>query len=182
MKKAKRKELKSLRDSLKNKDKLSAQINERFLLSDIYKNAETILLYYSVGSEVSTEEIYKRAMSDKKNLAFPLCISDDGLMEFFYIKSDSDLAEGMYGIKAPREYCEKFTGAENALCVVPALSFDKKGYRLGYGKGYYDRFLENFEGISVGLCYDATLSEALPTDKYDKKVNYLITDKKTYKF
>ena len=182
MKKAKRKELKALRDSLENKDKLSALINERFLSSDLYKNAQTLLLYYSVGSEVSTREIYLKALDDDKKVAFPVCVSDDGLMEFFYVKDDSDLAEGMYGIKAPREASEKFTKAENALCIVPALSFDKKGYRLGYGKGYYDRFLEGFEGISVGLCYEETLSEALPTDYYDKKVNYLITDKKTYKF
>lgn len=182
MKSEKRKQLKSLRNSLVNRENLSENIADIFLESELYKKAETLLLYYPAGSEVSTEKIFRQAMSDSKRTAFPVCIDTDGYMEFFYVNSENDLVEDMYGIKAPERKCEKFVGADNVLCLVPGLSFDKRGYRIGYGKGYYDRFLEGFSGISVGLCFEAMLEELLPTEVYDKKADYLITDKKIYKF
>lgn len=181
MKNEKRKELKTLRDSLKNRTFKDTLITESFLSSDIYKNAETLLLYYSVGSEVSTLEIFKKALGAGKRVAFPFCC-EEGIMEFYLVSGENDLESGRYNIRAPKKVCEKFSFSSNALCVVPGLSFDKKGYRLGYGKGYYDRFLAKFSGKTVGLCYEDLISEELPVDSYDKKVDFLITDKKTYKF
>ena len=182
MKAIKRKELKQLRNSLENKKLLSNLIEKSFVESDFYKNSEVLLLYYSVGSEVATDGIFRKALIDKKRVAFPVCVDTNGNMQFYYINDESDLEEGMYGIKAPKNHCKKFTCAENALCIVPGLSFDKKGYRLGYGKGYYDRFLGSFEGISVGLSFECLVCDALPTDEHDKKVDCLITDKRIYKF
>lgn len=182
MKKKLRAELKLLRDSLEEKDKLSDRICEAFIGSDLYENAETLLLYYSSASEVSTVKIFCKALSDGKKTAFPLCTDNQGTMVFYYVSDEKELKKGMYGIMEPPCENEMFSGAENCICIVPGLSFDKNGYRIGYGKGYYDRFLSDFNGISVGLCYEAMVSEKVPTDKYDKKVNYLITDKKTYNF
>ena len=182
MKKEKRKELKLKRDSLENREYLSSLITRSFLSTDIYINSEVLLLYSSSGSEVSTEGIFLKALEDKKKLAFPVCLNSDGLMEFYIVRDEKDLSEGMYGIKEPLSHCEKFCGGKGVVCVVPALAFDESGYRIGYGKGYYDRFLEGFKGISVGLCYDVMVEQELPTDNYDKKVNCLITDKKIYKF
>lgn len=182
MKKEKRKELRALRDAVENRQQLSAEIARRFFDTDLYKKARILLLYYSVGSEVSTRQLCLRALADNKEVAFPVCVDGDGYMEFFFIKDENDLSQGMYGIKAPREGCRAFTNEGDALIVVPGLGFDKSGNRLGYGKGYYDRFLEGFEGLSIGLCYDALVVDALPCDAYDKKVNCLITDKKIYKF
>lgn len=183
MKKILRKELKKLRDEITDKELLSDEITKKFLESDLYKNCDTLLLYFSVGSEASTEAIFNKALSDKKAVAFPVCTDSAGKMEFFIVKSEADLTEGMYGIKAPKAYCKLFENSVNALCVVPGLSFDKLGYRIGYGKGYYDRFLENFKGVSVGICFEELVRESLPADDaYDKKVNCLITDKKIYKF
>lgn len=182
MKKVLRKELKANRDSVENKDKLDSVITEKFISSSLYKNADMILLYYSVGSEVSTHQILKKAADDGKSLAFPVCTDSEGTMKFYIIKDEKDLTEGMYGIKSPNADCTEFIESKNALCVVPAIAFDKKGYRIGYGKGYYDRYLASFNGITVGLCYDQLVRDSLPHDIYDKKVNYLITDKKTYNF
>lgn len=182
MKKQKRSELKRLREELGDKELLSLKISQAFLTSELYKNAETLLLYYSVGSEVSTADIFKTALKDKKRVAFPRCIDDEGFMEFYYVRLESELTEGMYGIKEPSSGCERYSFSDGGLCVVPGLSFDFYGYRIGYGKGYYDRFLSQFKGIAVGLCYDALVSESLPRDKYDKNVNCLITDKKIYNF
>lgn len=183
MKKELRRLYKIKRDSLQNRDKLSEKITDKLLRTEEYKNAETVLLYYSVSSEVSTKGIFKKALSDGKKVAYPLCIDDKGLMEFYFVTGESDLVDEMYCIKAPdKEKCQRLTSTDDTLCVVPGLSFDKNGIRLGYGKGYYDRFLSHFKGISVGLCYESTLSEKLPQDENDEKVNLLITDKKVYKF
>ncbi len=181
MKSELRKKLKERRDSLVNKQIYSEKITDLLLASSFYKEAETVLLYSSSGSEVPTNEIYKACLKDKKRIAFPLCIDKNGIMDFFIVDSENDLTDGVYGIKAPSEWCKRLIDDERCLCVVPGIAFDTRGYRLGYGKGYYDRYLENFTGVSVGLCYSELLNENLPADIYDKKVNYLITDKTIYK-
>ena len=177
-----RKELRNKRAALENRGLLSEKIAKEFLSTDLYKNSEVILLYYSTGSEVGTQRIFYKALKDKKKTAFPVCLDTNGEMEFYYVSDAAQLRQGMYGIMAPKCDCKEFTNCDNAVCIVPGLSFDKRGYRLGYGKGYYDRFLEKFNGVSIGLCFDAMLEESLPIDKFDKKVDYLITDKKIYKF
>lgn len=182
MKAAKRKELREKRASLENREYLSNMIAEGFLSSQLYREAEALLLYYSVGSEASTERIISTALCENKKVALPVCIDTDGIMEFYFINDLSDTEAGMYGIKAPKSTCEKYTEHKNSLCLVPALAFDTRGYRLGYGKGYYDRFLDKFDGVSVGICFEAMLEDILPTDKFDKRTDYLITDEKIYKF
>lgn len=180
MKKELRKKFKEKRNNIDNRAFYDKKISDLFLSSSLYKQADAILLYSSSGSEVSTDEIFRRCIMDGKKTAFPVCLDQNGLMEFFEVRDDKDLKEGMYGIKEPTDNCQKFIPDENTLCIVPGLSFDKQGYRLGYGKGYYDRYLEKFKGISAGLCCSELLSESLPTDIYDKKVSYLITDMKIY--
>lgn len=176
-----RSEFKKLRNSLENKTEKSYIIQKSFLASSAYKNADTLLLYSSHSSEVSTDMVFRQAMLDSKKIAFPRCIDGNGIMEFYVVNGENDLEADMYGIKAPAEGCKKLTDNKNAVCIVPGLAFDKKGFRLGYGKGYYDRFLASFEGISIGFCYEETVTDRLLTDKYDKQVNFLITDKSTYK-
>lgn len=182
MKKQKRAELKKSREMLENKELLSKKITDAFLSSELYKNADTLLLYHSVGSEASTADIFRAAVSDGKRTAFPVCVDSNGAMTFYYIRNESELVDGMYGIKEPCKGCEEYDFSHSGVCLVPGLSFDREGYRIGYGKGYYDRFLDKFNGISVGLCYESLVSESLPRDAYDKKVNCLITDKKIYNF
>lgn len=182
MKKEKRKQLKLLRDSIEDRALLDAKITDTFLSSDLYKNADVLLLYYSVDSEVSTLQIFRHALECGKKTAFPICKDREGTMSFFLVDSEKDLTEGMYGIKSPSDKCTEFTFSKNALCIVPGLSYDKEGYRIGYGKGYYDRYLAHFSGTTVGLCYEQLVCDKLPRDIYDKNVNCLITDKKTYNF
>lgn len=181
MKSELRKELRKIRDDLPLKEEYSKKITVALLSNDIFINADTVLLYYSSGSEVSTIKLFEECIKERKTVAFPRCIDKNGTMDFFIVKDENDLEKGMYNIVAPKEHCEKLIPGKKALCIVPGISFDKKGYRLGYGKGYYDRYLSRFELTSIGLCYDGLLSEALPADVYDKKVDYLITDKKIYK-
>lgn len=175
-KKTLRKRYKSLRDSVAHMQLQSDNMYSVLIDSDIYINADTVLLYWSHGSEVRTHRMIDKALADGKAVALPRCLDSDGNMQFYLIKSLSDLSDGMYGIKEPETdiVADDFTC--DSLCVVPGLSFSYEGYRLGYGKGYYDRFLDTFKGLSVGLCYKECLTDYLPTDRYDKKVNYIISN------
>lgn len=179
MKSELRKKFKTHRNNIIDKDNKDLSICNNFLNSMLYKNANQILCYASLNNEILTDIIIERALEDNKKIALPLCEDLDGNMSFYYIKSLSDIKAGAFGIREPdSSKCFKVNNFDDAICVVPALSFDDKGYRLGYGKGYYDRFLEKIALISVGLCYNDFLSSKLPVDKYDRKVNYIFTEDK----
>lgn len=75
------------------------------------------------------------------------------------------------------ERCRLVTDYSRGLCIVPGLCFDAEGYRLGYGKGYYDRFLSAFRGVTVGICYTACTQWRLPHGRYDRQIQLLITEK-----
>ena len=155
---------------------------ERFLNSEFYKQCDELLIYVSFDIEVGTLDIISTALNEK-TVYCPRCVAGTNIMEFYRVKGFNDLSEGSYGILEPctgEAPVESF--GKNALCVVPGLSFDEKGYRLGFGKGYYDRFLSEFDSISVGLCYESCLSEALPTDKFDICVDHLITENRCFSF
>ena len=179
-KKSLRSEYRKIRTSVYGRGTKNKAITESVLNSQQYKKADKIFAYWSVDSEVDTHEIIVKALSDGKEVALPKCTDKNGNMKFYYIASLSDLVDGMYGIKEPPEdfIAEDYT--KNSLCIVPALAFDNYGYRLGYGKGYYDRFLERFKGISIGLCFSDCLCEKLPRDSYDKKADYIVTNEKIY--
>lgn len=177
-----RRTFKKIRDDLPLRKEKSEIICSSFLESDIYKSCTSLLLYSPIGSEVDTSLILNKALLDGKRVAYPLCLDKCGSMEFYYIQSEADLHEGTFGIKEPCADCDKAVHDSLTVCLVPGLSFDLFGARLGYGKGYYDRFLNSFCGISVGLSYDECIFDSLPFGEHDKKVNYLITDKSIYNF
>lgn len=173
-----RAEYKIKRKNILDKALLDCQIQDNFLNSDIYKNASTILCYCSLDDEISTDRIIKKSLDDKKIVAAAKCLDTNGNMEFYIINSFNDLFSGSYNIREPKDYCKAVIDFENSVIVVPALCFDTFGYRLGYGKGYYDRYLQNHSLISVGLCYNSNIISQLPTDKYDKAVDYIVTQNK----
>jgi 5-formyltetrahydrofolate cyclo-ligase len=179
-KKSLRIEFRQIRASLSHRDTKNKAIKDLVLNSRQYRNADIILAYWSVDSEVDTHGIITQALSDGKQVALPKCTDKDGNMRFYYISSLSDLAEGMYGIKDPPENCPAEDFTKVSLCLVPALAFDEEGYRLGYGKGYYDRFLGKFKGVAMGLCFSDCLCGNLPRDSYDKKADYIVTNEKIY--
>lgn len=166
------------RKSLCDKTVLDKHICENLLTSEFYMNAEKVFFYAALPDEINTDLIISDALSRKKIVALPVCTDKSGNMEFYQILSLSDLKTGLYGIREPdTTKCKKIDQYNNALCVVPGLSFDLSGYRLGYGKGYYDRFLKNFGSLSVGLCYNAFIqNKLLPRNEFDCSVDYIITE------
>ena len=173
-----RKFARAKRNSLENKEELSKDICNNFLSSDEYKNCKAILCYVAFNGEVDTSLIISRALSDLKTVGVPVCLDKNGKMEFFKINSLDDLHKGTFGISEPDCREEKrITDFEDCVIVVPALCFDKSGNRLGYGKGYYDRYLQNHSLISFGLCYNRLIVDYVPSDAYDRRVDFVVSEK-----
>ena len=180
-KKALRKHFKEIRLSMSAEERKQADVavQQAFLDSEEYKSCTTVLAYVSSDIEVSTAEIVRKALKSKIVLC-PRCEKNGNIMYFYRINSTYDLKEGRFGIFEPDESCEKYCVFDNALCIVPALSYDKDGYRLGFGMGFYDRFLADYNGMKLGLCYDNCMSESFYHDGYDISVDKVFTDKNIY--
>ena len=142
-----------------------------------YQRNHTLLTYVSTPIEVDTRRIIAQALEDGKKVAVPRCVPGTRKMEFYYIHSLEELKPGMFGVLEPdHETAELFTDYDHGLCLVPAFSYDWNGFRLGYGKGYYDRFLSQFNGNIVGICYSSCVQRTLPHGKYDRPVELLVTE------
>lgn len=162
--------------SLDYRRSLDFEIESRLLCSLEYSKADIIFTYVSLDPEPDTKGIIHAAFVNGKKVAVPKC-TGKGVMEFYFIKSPSDLIEGKFGISEPdTQKCKKATPTEKSLCIVPALSFDAKGYRLGRGGGYYDRFLKDFKGKSAGFCYNSFLRLSLPQESFDIPVDIIVTE------
>lgn len=139
-----------------------------------FKNAESILLFASVGSEVDTWELFRESIKQNKKVYFPKCI-DGEKMVFLRAVSKEDFTDGKYGIPEPTGDEEYTPHSQSDLAVIPALSVGRDFSRLGYGKGYYDRFLKDFKGISICPIYPQLLCRGVPTDKFDIPLKIIIT-------
>ena len=153
----------------------SDRIFSQLINSTVYKTAETVLIYVSVGSEVHTLNIIEHSLNNKKKVAVPVCVDNE--MMFYEITSSDDLCEGKFGIPTVDiTKSNEVTDFRNSLCIVPALCFDINGYRIGYGGGYYDRFLSKHPVKTVGLCYERCICDNILIDEFDYPVDYIITE------
>lgn len=142
-----------------------------------YQRNNVLLIYVSTPIEVDTFRIIRQALEDGKRVAVPRCVPDTRNMEFYYIDSTDELSPGMFGVLEPAVNSERlYKESDGGLCIVPAFSYDWRGYRLGYGKGYYDRFLSRFEGNMVGVCYSECVQRSLPHGRFDRPVELLVTE------
>ena len=164
------------------KQLLDENIRHNILNSVSYKYADVVLMFYPTQYEIDILEVFERAKKDGKRVAFPRCVSK-GIMKFYFANGIEDFEKNSYGINEPETCCEEYkTGsAKHPLCLVPCLCAFTDGTRLGYGGGYYDRFLSHFEGISMCVQYERHLFEGIPFEKrYDKKTDILVTEKAVY--
>jgi len=177
VKKQLRQELKLKRKEIADKADKDKAVCKNLLNSNDYKQADTILFYAALDDEINIDDCITEAIDEGKKVALPVCTDDAGHMDFYYINSLEDIKNGSFGVREPDILNSvKVTDFENAVCIVPAIAYDTLGYRLGYGKGYYDRFLENYVSISIGLCYNELVVEKLPADKFDVPVDKIITE------
>jgi len=164
------------------------KISNIFLGSISYRFCDIVLIYASTKDEISTKFIIEHSLANKKIVACPISNTGDNTLSFKTINSMDELYSGSYNILEPPKANPDFKDILNertlsgkrpplAVCVIPCLAYDSEGYRMGYGKGYYDRFLPTFEGTKIGLCYSDFKSNKLPKGKYDIKLDVIITEK-----
>lgn len=170
LKQALRRELIARRKAMSADEKLAANLDIFGQVKPYLDKASAVFTYASTDIEVDTRRIIAYCLEHEIPVALP--VSGESELEFFFIKSADELKKGRFNIDEPP--CAYPAAAdENTLCIVPALCADGEGLRLGYGRGYYDRFLSGFIGTSVILCYKS-FRRNVPAEPHDIKADHTI--------
>lgn len=150
------------------------QIAETFFKSFDLSGFDCVLCYNSLSQEVDTSIIAKQLMQNGKKLFFPKTFVDGG-MEFFEVTDETRFVKGFKGVFEPVGDTCRYEN-ESALCIVPGLCFSEFGSRLGYGAGYYDRFLSGKNIKKVALSYNCFIFSEVPCSQHDVRMNHIITE------
>lgn len=141
-----------------------------------FKEADTILMYYALPDEVRTQKFVEK-WHHSKRILLPVVVGD--LLELKVYEGKESMKEGAFHIDEPTG--DTFTDYDKIqLTLVPGVSFDKHGNRLGRGKGYYDRLLPNINAPKIGICFQFQIIEEIPTDKYDYPMDAVLTEYNLY--
>ncbi|HEX4128553.1 MAG TPA: 5-formyltetrahydrofolate cyclo-ligase [Pirellulales bacterium] len=174
------------RNAQENKDELSEAICAKFVALPAYAAARTVMFYVDVRAEVRTRHYLPRVLGHGKRIVVPWCNSD-GELELFHLENMDELAIGMYKILEPREdlrlLSHKQIGIQELdLVMVPGVAFDRRGARMGHGKGYYDKLLENARPDTplVALAFECQLFPEIPTQDHDVFMDKIITEAAVY--
>ena len=183
----------NLRNLIKSKRKsmdanLKLDMDKRIfnyvITSPLYINANMIFIFVSFRNEVDTHRIIEYALHDGKSICVPKVIRDGDkkYMTALQIKSLNDLKPGYFGVPEPCFKTQPIEGGEIDLIFMPGLAFDRTGGRIGYGAGFYDRFLTLLDKCipKIALAYHYQVFDSIPTDAYDIKVDGIITDQETF--
>ena len=173
-KQALRKEIREKKRAMTEADILSKseKLGQLFAASEAYRQAKTIYGYLPYNQEVRTEPILLQALKDGKKVAVPKVYGDT--MRFIYLEDMNGIEKGYAGIPEPVAD-EPVAADETALVLMPGLAFDPQGHRIGYGGGFYDRFLEaEPQHPTVALCYDFQLLPCLETEAHDIPVDCVL--------
>jgi 5-formyltetrahydrofolate cyclo-ligase len=162
-------------------DQKSRKIHQALFSSAEWKKAHIVGVTVSRVPEVDTIPIIEQAWLEKKLVAVPKCQPRDKSMKFYLLKKFDELETVYFGLREPdptrTRPCEK---SAMDLILVPGLVFDKKGYRIGFGGGYYDRFLTDYNGTTVSLAFKEQVKEELEHETFDIPVSKIMTDDTTY--
>lgn len=153
-------------------DIASKKIQKNLKKIDAYIAAKTIAGYYSIGSEVKTHGILQEVLSEGKTLALPR-VEGDGLV-FCNVRKFEDLEKGEFGIMEPKQNCSPLT--EFDVIIVPAVAMTGDGQRLGYGRGFYDRFLAETTATTIALAYSKTILKNIPHSENDVTIQWIATE------
>ena len=145
-----------------------------FLALPEVEQANTLFLFWGTGTEPDTARLFAPLLEQGKRIALPRMLPGRQ-MELRQYCPDRPPVRHPFGISEPDEGCPLVPAEEVDLVLVPALCYDRTGFRLGMGGGYYDRWLEHYHGVTVGLCRESLLQNAVPTEPHDKAVNVIIT-------
>ncbi|MEW9500422.1 5-formyltetrahydrofolate cyclo-ligase [Jeotgalibacillus marinus] len=152
----------------------SSNIQHMLFTSEQWKQSTVVGVTVSRFPEVDTHKIIERAWDEGKKVVVPRCIPQNHHMEFYEIHSFNDVEESFFGLLEPLESLAKISPNDIDLMIVPGLLYSKNGYRIGFGGGYYDRYLAHYSGVTLSLCFDEQLVENVPTDTFDIAVHHII--------
>ncbi|GHU85875.1 5-formyltetrahydrofolate cyclo-ligase [Clostridia bacterium] len=160
------------------KERREKVITERLVAMKEYKEANVLLTYFSSNLEISTRKLLEIAWQDSKIIGIPKYDKSTGTMAFYAVNSFQDIKVDENGFGEPS--CKAIlTDFGQSICVVPALIFDYRGFRIGYGTGFYDRFLATYPGTKIGVTLSALVQRAIPKEDTDVGVDYIVTEKFT---
>ena len=159
-------------------------ISDRYLELDSYKEAQIIFVYSSMEKEIPTQRIIDTAIKDGKKVALPKIrtgVKAGAKMDFVFINKDTEYKAGVYGILEPDsdEFINVNDMSDKIEMLIPGLCFDLRGRRIGYGGGYYDRYLTKYPEDKfhiTALAYEYQIFENLPVNENDKPVNLIVTE------
>lgn len=152
----------------------SRDICKRLIGSGFYKSAHTVMVYMPIQNEAATADILADIFEKNKRAVIPAVENDN--MRAVYIDKNTIFRRGKFGIPEAdnAQYADK---SEIDLVVVPGIAFDRRGGRIGFGKGFYDRFLDGMNAVKAALCYDFQLTDNTYPDEYDILMDYIVTEK-----
>lgn len=163
----------------KYKTASSAAICAHIIAMPEYQNAETIFCFVGRSHEIDTHTLLAHTLADGKRLCVPLCV-DKGIMELREITDLSQLIRGSYGILEPPSDAPIISVDDVDLSIIPCLTCDHGGRRLGFGGGYYDRFLSVYRAAAVLVCRERLIREELPVEPHDMPVPWVVTENGLY--
>ena len=174
-----RKHLLEKRDatSAELRDILSGKIHENLKKNSSFINAENIACYFPIGSEVNTHNIMLDVLEQSKILLLPKIIDDN--IEFHIVSNLEKLEKGRFEIMEPKDSCERTKKIDCVL--IPTVGVSKSGVRLGYGHGYYDRFLSSTDAMKISLTYSKQIVKSIPSDSHDIKIDWIVTENENIK-
>jgi len=168
--------------SVQKSQEKSQAIKKNMFSTTVFQNAKTVLFYVSKGSEVDTHAMIKESLGNSpsncigiKRVVVPVTDMNAGELLLSEIHGLDELKPGSFGVPEP-EIISKVEPSEIDLVIVPGLAFDSSGGRIGYGKGFYDRFLKNINAKKIALAYNFQVIESVPSDPHDVKVDKIITE------
>lgn len=163
----------------KDHQEISEQLQKELFQTSLWKDAHAIGVYLSVNNEWDTRKIVDQALKEGKRVAVPKTIPDTKELIFYEMKDWTDInGKGHFGLEEPNvDITEPVDKDAIDLLIVPGLVFTTSGYRIGFGGGYYDRYLEDFINPTVSLAHTKQFVESFPLEAHDIPVQYLITEK-----
>lgn len=163
------------RNQLDERQRRSLAICERVCAMPIYQSATAVHCYLPIRSEVDTWPLIANAVAHSKQVAVPLVTPDAAEIGHGWLDSLDALETGAFGIRQPRNPRAVPPGAWS-LVIVPLLAFDRRGYRLGYGKGHYDRMLASHASTTIGVAFAAQEVAQVPTEPHDVRLDWIVTE------
>lgn len=154
----------------------SAAICRHLTAHPDYQGAKVVLAFVGTKREVDTETLLRGAWADGKTLCVPRC-KEGHLMDLCVIRSYDDLEPGAYGILEPKAPCPLVAAQNVDFAVIPCLTFDRDGSRLGQGGGYYDRLLPLLHCPSFLVCRERLVVDHVPCEAHDRRCDYLVTER-----